>query len=407
MNRYCQLFPAPIIAVGISFLTAVSLSARADEADTLNIHLTESFARDNNLFRLPDDVDPALLGVGDSSRSDNIRTDSISLTADKQYSLQRFHLGARFDNYAYSTYDYLDHNTKNIDGRWNWSLTPHITGLISAERIQTLNSFADYQTYERSIRTTDKVHADSEFGSIGALRFLVGASQNKTSDSKQFQQDWGSRTRSAQAGLRYLSSANSTIGYWYRQNRVDWLGRDLNTVALYDTSAKQTDHEIFGKLALSGQTTLEGAVIRISRRHDTFAERDYTGTAGRLNFNWAPEASLSFGAFAKREYGSWWSSTASYTVTDSYGITPAWRISPKISLYGRIEHSEREYLGPITATAGDTRLDKTTSSQIGLDWEPMRNLLLGLYVRKVRRSSNQAGLDYDDTTASGMIKLTF
>jgi hypothetical protein len=53
------------------------------------------------------------VGLSKSRRSDNIRTGSIGLTADKQYSLQRFHLGARFSNYGF-----LDYNTKMQTDAW-------------------------------------------------------------------------------------------------------------------------------------------------------------------------------------------------------------------------------------------------------------------------------------------------
>jgi exopolysaccharide biosynthesis operon protein EpsL len=407
MQRNRPLYPASILAVGISLVTAVSLSARADELDTFNIHLTEAYARDNNLFRLPDDVDPTTIAPDKTSRGDNIRTDSVSLTADKQYSLQRFHVGARLDNFAYSNYSYLDYTAKNFDGRWNWSLTPHITGLIAAERVQVLNSFADYQNYTRSIRTTDTVRANSEFGAIGALRFVAGVAQSKTTHSEPIQQEGNTRTRSAQAGLRYLSSAENTIGYWYRENRVDWIGRDLDEINLYDTRARQSDHEIYGTLNFAGQAAIEGGVIRVDRRHDNFDQRNYTGTGGRLTINWAPDVRIKIGFFAKRDYASWWSNTASYTVTDSFGVTPSWQITQKIALYGRIETSQREFLGPIVPTTADTRLDKLGSAQIGLNWDPVRNLTLGLSVQKNRRSSNQSGLDFSDTTTSGTAQLTF
>ncbi len=406
MTRHRQFPPAPIVAAGLGLLVA-SLPALADDQDTLNVQLTESFARDNNLFRLPDGVSPASVGLGKSDRSDTIRTDSVSLTADKRYSLQRFHLGARFDNYHYSNYDFLDHNTKNIDGRWNWSLTPHITGLLAAERTQALNNFADYQNYVRSVRTTDTVRANGEFGSIGALRLIAGVAQSKTTSSEPIQQEWDTRTRSAEAGVRYLTGAENSIGYVYRENRVDWLNRPLDAVNLYDTEARQADHEIFGRWNIAAQAAIDGAIARIKRSHDHFAERDYSGTSARLNINWLPDAQIRVVAFAKREYGSWWSNVASYTVTDSFGIVPSWQVTSKVTLYARVEQSEREFLGPVVATTADPRLDKLTSSQLGLDWEPLRNFLVGGAVQKSRRSSNLPGLGFTDTTTSVKAQLKF
>jgi exopolysaccharide biosynthesis operon protein EpsL len=408
MTRHRQTPPAQIVAAGLSlFALAAAQPACADEQDTLNVRFTESFARDNNLFRLPDGVDPAALGLGRSDRGDTIRTDSISLTGDKRYSLQRFHIGARFDANHYSNYDFLDHNTRNFDGRWDWSLTPHVTGVLAAERVQSINNFADYQNYVRSVRTTDTVRASSEFGSIGALRFIAGIAQSKTSNTEPIQQDWNTRNRSVHAGVRYLTQAANSIGYLYRENVVEWQGRKLDAANLYDTEARQGDHEIYGQWNLAAQAAIDGAVTRIDRRHDHFADRDYSGTAARLNLNWLPDGQIRVIFFARREYASWWSSTASYTVTDSIGISPVWQVTARISLYGRIEQSEREFLGPVVATTADPRLDKLGSSTVGLDWEPLRNLLIGGSVQKSRRRSNVAGLDFNDTYSSIRAQLKF
>lgn len=392
--------------LGLMLAIAPQLSL-ADEQDTLNVQFSEVFARDNNVFRLPDGVDPATLGLGNSERSDKIRTDSLSLTGDKRYSLQRFHIGARFDANHYSNYDFLDYNSRNFDGRWDWSLTPHITGLLAAERAQVLNNFADTQNYVRSVRTTDSVRANSEFGSIGALRFVAGIAQSKTSNTEPIQQDWNTRSRSAHAGARYLTSAASSIGYQYRKNVVEWQGRPLDAINLYDTEARQNDHEIFGQWNIAAQAAIDGAVTRINRRHDNFDERDYRGTAARLNINWQPDSQIRVVLFAKREYASWWSSVASYTVTDSIGISPIWQLTAKISIYGRIEQSGREFLGPVVATTAAPRLDKLDSSLIGLDWEPLRNLLVGGSVQKSRRDSNLTGLDFTDTYSSVRVQIKF
>lgn len=409
MPCYRLTSPAPILAAGLGFISLfIAPPVQADEQDTFNIRFAESYARDNNIFRLPDDVDPATRGLGKSSRGDNIRTDSLSLTGDKRYSLQRFHIGARYDANHYDNYGALDHSTRNFDGQWNWSLTPHITGQLAAERAQALNNFADIQSnYVRSVRTTDTVRGNSEFGSIGALRFVAGISQSKTTSTEPIQQDWNTRTRSVDGGLRYLTAAENSIGYRYRENRVDWQGRPLDTINLYDIQARQADHEVFGQWRLAAQATLDGAVTRVKRRHDNISERDYSGTATRLNVNWLPDAQIQAALFAKREYTSWWSNTASYTITDSIGITPTWRVASKVTLYGRIEQSRREFRGPIVATAGDARLDKQSSALLGIDWEPLRNFLVGGSVLKSRRSSNLAGLDYTDTYTSVKAQIKY
>lgn len=407
MIRKYLFLPTPITVVGLGLAVAICMPARADEQDTLNVSIGEGFAHDDNLFRLPAGVDPATLGLGKSARGDNIRTDTLSLTADKSYSLQHFHLGASYNNFHFSNYGFLNYNTKNVDGRWNWSLTPNITGVIGAERVQSFNNFADYQNYVRSVRTTDNLHANAEFGSIGALRFVAGVAESKSSSSTLVQQDGDTRTRSAQAGLRYVSAAENSIGYLFRENKVEWTKRGLDPINLYDTDARQTDHELNALWHIASQATLDGAIAHINRHHDTFGVRDYSGTNGRLNINWMPETRVRVVFGARRDYASWWTSTASYTVTDTFNIIPTWQFSEKITLRGRIEQSKRNFFGPVVATTQDDRHDKLNTAQIGLDWTPDRSLVIGTAVEKSRRSTNAPGLDFTDTTTSINAKVLF
>ena len=389
-------------------LLAAGAPAFADEFDTFNVFLSESYAHDNNLFRLPDGIDPTAVGLSKSKRADNIRTDAVGLTLDKEYSLQRFHLGAKLADNHFSNYNFLDYTTKNFDGRWNWSLTPNITGLLGAERAQSLNSFADYQTYIRNVRTTDTVRGNAEFGSLGALRFVAGISQSKTTNDQLVQQEGDYRTRNAEGGVRYLTTADSWIGYTYREGWIDWTGRALDPVNLYDTGAKQVDNEINASWRATGQASVDGAVARIHRSHDNFADRDFSGTNGRLGVNWLPTAALQIRFNAKREYSTWWTSITSYVVTDTVSLIPVWAITEKVTVRGQIDHATRDFRGPLPgAPAGEARHDTTGSAQIGLDWTPIRSLTLGTAVQKSRRSSNYPGLDFSDTTTSVNAQLTF
>ena len=67
-----------------------------------------------------------------------------------------------------------------------------------------------------------------------------------------------------------------------------------------------------------------------------------------------------------------------------------------------------DFRGPVAPLTGPSRRDTLRSAQLAVDWSPpMRNLRLTGSVQRDRRSSNAAGLDFDDTIAMLSASLTF
>ncbi len=381
--------------------------AVADEIDPLSVYVSESFVRDSNLFRLPAGVTPAQLGLSADSRADRVRTDTVGLKLNKFYAMQRFSANASIANYRFSSFHFLDHVAKNIDGRWDWALTPELNGALGAGRKQTLNSFADYQSYVRNVRTADNLRASAEYGVRGPWRVLGAFEDVKVADSVPQTQTWNTRTHAVEGGVKHVSSGGNAFGYVLRRNLVTWPGRPLDPVGQYDNQARQTDHEFVLELQPGGKTRTKGIVTRVTRKHAAMAARDYSGTAGRLEIGWTPTAALRLDLLARREYASWWDSAASYTVTDSLLFAPVWRISPKLALRGRVEQSNRDFHGPIQPLSGARRHDVSRTGMLALDWAPWRSVALSVSWQLDRRRSTLEGLDYRDTIAGVAAQLNF
>jgi exopolysaccharide biosynthesis operon protein EpsL len=398
---------AAIIAVPVASLGLVSLSASADELDSLNFFLSESLTHDSNLFRLPSGVEPAQLGLPGNSRADTIRTDLAGLKVSKPYGLQRFSANASIANYQFSKFHFLDYVAKNVDGRWDWALTPTLNGAIGVGRQQVLASFADYQTYVRNVRTTDNLRTSAEYGVRGPWHLLGAVEEKKVSDSAPQKQTGSTRTRAAEAGVKYVSAADNSFSYLMRKNEVTWLDRPIDALNQYDNRARQTDHELAVELKSGAKTHGKGSITRVKREHDTMVARNYSGTAGRLEFGWAPTAALSLDLLARREYASWWDSSASYMVTDSLALSPSWQISQKFALRGRVEQSDRDFRGPVQALSGPARSDATRSGLVALDWAPWRSVALSASWQADRRHSNRTGFDYQDHTVGMSAQVKF
>jgi hypothetical protein len=148
-----NLYKKPKSAV---LLLAVTLSATslawADAQDTLNFSVGAGVRFEDNLFGLSDDTN-TLAALGKSQRSDQIYTTNAGIQLDKSYAQQQFHLDASVLDNRYKTYSNLDYTAFNYRAAWLWHLSPYISGTLSADQQQVLNSFADFRKNIKSIQT--------------------------------------------------------------------------------------------------------------------------------------------------------------------------------------------------------------------------------------------------------------
>jgi exopolysaccharide biosynthesis operon protein EpsL len=381
--------------------------ALADEFDTLTFSASLNVNRDDNTFRLPKDLSPEVFGAS-AERGDTITSTTVGIAFDKRWSLQRLRLNASMTDNRFSNHGYLGYRADNADGRFDWSLTPQLTGRIAGGRSQTLNSFADYRHADANINTIDRIEGGLEYGGLGPWRLFAGGDKARNTNSQVFLETGDTDNTGAHAGVKYVSAAGNSLGYRLRSQKVDWLHRPLNLVLGFDTSARETRHEILFGLKPMDKTELEGSVGRVKRRHDNVPLRDFDGTAGQLTARWLPTAKLRFDLQATRNLRSWWTNGGSYTVTDTLALSPSWQIDSKIALRGHIEHSEREFSGnAIAQGSASQRLDRSDSLGVALDWQPWRLVGLSFHLNKSRRNSNQPGFDFDNLTTGLTVQFSY
>jgi hypothetical protein len=161
-------------ASAVLLLGWTSTAMALGENDALKINGGYALQHDSNLFRLPADVNASSV-TGRPERDEWIGVASVGLAFKKGYGLQQLALSLNVLDYHYRHFSYLDFTAINYNAAWRWSLTPRLTGVVSTERIETLNSFADFQnTNQRNQRTNVNSLFDAEYALDGAWRVLGG-----------------------------------------------------------------------------------------------------------------------------------------------------------------------------------------------------------------------------------------
>jgi exopolysaccharide biosynthesis operon protein EpsL len=382
-------------------------AALADEFDTFNVQAATTFVHDSNLFRLPAGSDPNVV-LRAPSRADSLNVSSLGVTLNKPYSLQRFELGASFVDYRYKNFTFLNFSAFNYNGAWRWSVTPRLRGNATATRSETLNTFVDFRSFIRNVRTETNNRFDAEYEVDGVWRVLGGVGESEVKNEQIFLAQQNFRNRSAEGGLKYAFPSGSYASAIVRSNKGEYTQLAQPVVAsLFDNRYEQRDVEARLFWSYSGKSSMDFRATYIDRKHATFAQRDFGGVTGNATVNWGITGKTRLVGSASRELGTFVQASSSYTRLDKLSIGPVWEVTPKVVARARYETSTRDFLGPVANTAQNDRSDKLRTLYAGADWQPYRWVTMSVSLQNDTRSSNLPGLDFKSTTGTLSAQVTF
>ena len=367
--------------------------------DARRITVGASVSHDSNFFR-----DPGLLR---DPQSEIITTGYVGLRIDKPYAQQRFLLEATATAYRYQNFSYLNFNGLSYLAAWYWSLTPRLTGTLSAGQTVTPTQYQDTFGQQSNVTTTENYVFNMDGWLFGGWHVLLGVSQSSTTSEQSAlsnQPDYDQF--SGEVGVRYLFGSGSEIAAVRRRIEGDQDSQLINNVIVVSTENYNEDQsELRGIWNLSPQSIFTGRATYLDRRYDQAPQNDFHGTAGELGYNWLPTSKLSLRLAATRNIAPWQGSLSSnYRVSNTYLIAPTWQITVKTGVYMSLQRTYDNY--PST-TVNTERKDTTDIAALGLNWRALRNLSVGANLQYEQRSSNNPLVEYDATVARVSASLSF
>lgn len=389
----------------------VAAQDRPTQDRPIMLRLNTSIMWDANVFRLPDSIPvPPQIARGIPGKSDRITSTSVALNIDKAYAQQRFQLDASQTATTYAKFSFLNRDALHYDGAWLWSLTPRISGKLSADHAESLIPFTDQTSPQANFRVTDNRTFNLDSWIFGGWHVLVGAVNTESKTSQVFLAQPSFNTNAAEVGLKYVAGSGNSITATTRSTRGtnNNLNQELALVNFIAKEFSMQERELKTTWMISGKSTLNGRLTRRDRHNEGLSQRDFSGTNGELSYIWAVDGRLLYNFSASRNILPWTADTqASYRIDDRFSFTPSLRISERITVRLPVYRLVNDFRGPVAPLTGPSRRDTLRSVQLAVDWSPpMRNLLLTGSVQRDRRSST-AGFDFDDTIAMLSASLAF
>lgn len=385
-------------ALGLTLLSVVK-DGRAEfaDGDVAKFNLGAGVAYDDNVFRLPSNVDPntllALSSSGSTARSDTIFTLNAGATINKDISRQNFALAGNVIQRFYTEHTKFDTTLFNFGATWNWRVGNKVGGEIGYTQNQYSNSFLEVTSFTPNKRTVGvptatigyQFHPSWEIrGEYQFVDISNSATIFKPSDLEQ----------SVYTGaLRYRTQFGNIADLYYaytdgkRPNRVVLAGQeDLTNFNQNDIGLRVVRWE------LSGKSRVSGFLAYTNRSYDLAPVRDYSGPTGNLTYIYLPTGTTSIALSVYRLIGVFTDVTTNYIVTTGVTLTPTWQATPKLALGMNAFYQDRDYKGRpgivATVIGEDQRNDSLYSVGINASYAILRTVKGTLYYTWTKRDSN-------------------
>ncbi|HWI82319.1 outer membrane beta-barrel protein [Ramlibacter sp.] len=337
--------------------------------------------------------------------SDQALIAGIGARADRRYGLQRFRADIEANTYRYDRQSDLNYSVFNYALAWDWSLTPRLHGVASADRKQYREVATDPVALVNRVgkRTERNEVLEGVFEAGAALRLMAGASHTKASSTEPATWDASPSVTSARVGVGYELGSGTSL--WGRYRRGDGSYGDP-TPGASTGDFKENEADLLLKWPVSGKTSVEARLGHLERNHDTNTRRDFSGMVGSAGVSWDVTGKTRVIAGVSRDLSATGLATGGHVQSNRFYVGPVWKATSLIAVNARYDRVSRDWKNVPAGSAEVGRNESIEMLSAGVEWEPRRWLAVSGYVRGERQKSN-LNTGYRNTTIGAAVKAYF
>lgn len=399
-NIFLVLMPAVLASPG---------SLLAAPEDTVQAYASASITHDDNLLRIPKDVDPMTV-AGQPSAADTIKQGTVGARLDWKQSRQEIILDASINESRFSRFSSLNYQAANIQSRWNWQLGNNLSGDVGYNRNTTLGSYAELQRLVDNLSTQQNEFIDAAWQVKPSWRLngtLTHSTYSVASNSI-----YGNDFMNYQLGAYFTPASGNEIGVRAIHQVQKYPVPENYSGVTVDNGFTQDQLLATVNWLYSGHIRVNGQAGVVSRAHNQLSERDFSGTTMRGTLTWLASGKGQVDLTAWSEINAYDNLTTSYTQSKGVSLGPTWSPTGKLNVSAQLQHYKRDYLGDpllklFPGSYTTIRQDIVNAASISLNYQPIRNVNLSTVIQTERLSSNQAAIGYADNTISLSMSFRF
>lgn len=375
------------LLAGVLLCAAYAAPAQAALSDTLHPFASLSYSYDDNLFRLPDDA-PGFVGP----RNDTIRQALVGLDFKRPIGRQVLSATAKVSRVNFDHYSELGYDGKDFLAALEYHIGNHVSGQVRGAYVQTLTSFRDSNSRERSLRTQRSGSADMAWRFHPSWQVRGGVSSDKFSYDLVDQQINDRTEDLTELGVDYVASSGSRVGVVAR--RLTGKYAKLRNFGGQRIDDGFTQDEIKASInwMLTGVTQVQGLVGWARREHTYFVSRDSSGLNGRLNLTWSPLGKLQLNTSVWREFTAIESSFITNSLNKGVSVGATWNATAKMNVTGQLRREKRDFNESPNVVLRNNASDDSRYATLGLTYVAAPYLQVGVNAfHETRAGSPVAG----------------
>jgi hypothetical protein len=396
------------VAAGLAAAHWPGTSVAADATERkVSVRLGERLTQEDNLYRLPEDVDATDVLGPDARREDVVNSTSIALAGHWAQGEQEVVLDASVAENRFADNDDLDNTSGKGLLDWNWQLGSRWSGQTGARRERSLAGFGNSLSLEKDILDTTSAHVDTGFAAGARWRALARARESTTSHDNDARRRDDVEVRSGAVGLEYHTPREDSLSVEYARARATFPAQ-----APIVGEGSASDYEERGaslKLGyvLTDKVLFNASVGYVERAYALAPGGDFSGDVWSAELQWSPTESTRIAFRRWRELKAHLDAESDHFVSTGEGVIATWLPVDKVALSLQVSRDEQDYIGADLDELVEPRRDTPASGTFRLTYTPRERASFELSYGKETRESNRFRFNYDAAVLTLGCELKF
>lgn len=398
-----------LLAATSALTPAVAATVARQPDDPFTLSLSEQVTRDENLYRLPDDLDVALVlpGAG-ASRDDLVSRTSAVIDGNWDFGKQAFALNLGVDSNRYADNTMLNNTSGSGRADWNWQLMSDWSGQLGASYGRSLAGFVNSRFLGRDVLENSDYH--------GTIRYELTPHWSLTAKGKYAEGSHDTDARRADDfesdtsvfAINYLTRRGDEMGLQYRRTATDYPTPQSGGGLFSDRDYVERAGTYELNYAFTVKTSFQGSVGYLWRHYPRSVVGDFAGPVWNATLRWQPRAKTQIEITQFQELTAYLDAESNHFESRGTRLTVAWLPTSKITLSLDASRERHAYTGfdPFDV-AGPERRDRLGVWQAGLSYTPVQMLALNVNYRYEQRDTNRPLYGYDDRVITAGFTLIF
>jgi exopolysaccharide biosynthesis operon protein EpsL len=409
----CSKYWLPsLLAVVLVAGLAPSTAAYALWGDRLELFAAQGLTRDDNVFRISSQSDPAT-DLGTSSKDDVYHTTSFGFNLDLPVSRQRFLGGVAWDDRRYDRFSVLNFTGRHGRAVWQWQAGNELSGELGHRQTRALASLANVQSGVQSSTPnpleTHRTHINATYLLTPRWQLRGELSRLDQSNEVPALQVNDIRLDAVDLTVTYATPARNQIALGLQLANGDLPNPFPVAGSLVDNSYQQRGVNLATAWTITGKSHVSVQTGWVDRSYAQLPQREFEGAEFHVQYDWQPTGKLALTALAQRRISTVEEINVGFVRVKGVALRPMLRPTEKIQVSAELEYSDRDYLGDPGLVLGTVpaRTDRVRSAGLMVHYRPMRTVTFDMALRRETRSSTAAFGDYVANIFSASVRVGF